>query len=391
MAGKLTDKQYKDLYYGLLRHYQYCRERGINEYWQIRQELFAAVNTLLGERRFPGIKETEYANLYNAVEVFAKATPAGRTLKEETMPSSMLSYQPVTSSVQINNYYQSSLSRWDDFIFFTPRPIPYYPPVVVIDRSSNTSNDDKKKNDMFASLAILGLVLFAVAATGIAVYYLLKEISHNMERFTYNEGWFQAATSMCSMAAFAFASSWFCSAFLTSPLSTLAISLGMANPLSAAMFGVVCCSILGTAAATFIFTLIQQKMLKNSNPDALDANDPYRYIISPSQEEALEEKRINPVAVKLAIIALRAEMSEEQPMHRLWSWRTQVTKKNMDTIRKLKSGDLDEVKVGDLSFDCRKYDVVSSYTAYPAAYGQPPAYNPYSVPSAPPADSRFGI
>lgn len=425
MAGKkLTDKQLKDLYLGLFRHYQNCtKDRGMSDFSQVRYEIITAFqNHMAYDQSLQGLAYNDKQNLNEAVNALLLATPLGQAyFRGQQGP--VAPNPPVQVVVQnYSHFYSDRTPRsWVYFMDLTPRPY-CYQPIIINTGNTYTNNEDKKKGDFLAALAVVVIAVLAVAATAIATYYLLKEMSHNIERFSYNEGWMQAAVSTLSIAAFAFASTVIFNAYATSPLTAFALSLGMSNPASAAVFGVICLSIVGTAAATFMFTMLQQAILRGNHLDALDPYDPHRYELTPSQAEHLEDNKINPMTVRMAIITLRSEMGEEQPLYRIFSSRTQVAKDNLATIRKLKQGYLEEVTVGDLNFDCRKYDVQPAYIgqplypqqayqpsfysqqppayaapaqAYPlaghqqAVYGEPPAFNPNVQPSAPPPPGGF--
>jgi hypothetical protein len=236
------------------------------------------------------------------------------------------------------------------------------------------SRKDKEEAEAAAAaqfwgmVAVVGVVIAALSSAFIALYYLLNEVNNSISRFIYNEGWMQALISLSSIAASGFTSFIVANAFVTSPLIGLAITAGLTNPAGIAVLGVSALSLVGAAAGGFLTNLVQNYIISSSNQDALDPNDPYRFELTDKEVRNLIAKRLDPIKVKCAIIALRAEIGKEKIpgfIDRLFIQRGGRISECLNRIRQLRKGNLDVVGVGPLTFDCHQDEVVTRQVQVP--------------------------
>jgi len=393
-GAKFTDNELKKLYFGLAAHYKDCMDRSPamaqqDIYNELHYGVHYAVNTPLGS--LYGLDPFEKLKAFTVLNTFLKACPVPRELpppvyQVNTMPVNL---QPVRVTV-INNYYQRDNSFFYDWLLlnslsnsFNSRPnhVPY--------GSSSTSHQHasedgkKKEGDILALLLLLALAAAALAATFIAVYYLLKETLNSVERFYYNEGWMQAAISLLSMPVSAAASAILALTFAAAPLAALAIAAGVANPFGVVLTGVVCLTIIGSAAGCFITNQIQDYFIKQLNPNAIDATDPKRFALTASEEENLRDKGMDPIKVKCALVALRAKIGEAVPSYlNRFGAKGAEAQEALNLIRQLRRGERSTVPVGDMSFDCSA-DVYYPQPMFQPQY-QPPPYGYAPLQQQPP-------
>lgn len=144
---------------------------------------------------------------------------------------------------------------------------------------------------------------------------------------------------------------------------------------------IICLSIISAAAGAFITDQIQKYTLKKYNPDAFDPMDPHRYQLTEHEELALIAKGLDPIKIKCAILAIRAEIGDRRlpaPIGFPWlGFRTKEIQTSIDRIRALRQGkdlSLDNyvVTVGDMHFDCRLDEHIFHA---PDAMEAPPEYS----------------
>jgi hypothetical protein len=215
----------------------------------------------------------------------------------------------------------------------------------------NRGSSSKSKSDHDSLAAILVALIFLIA-TPIAMYYLIIELGYQFERFIYNEGIFQGAVNILAITAITVVSAWFIQQFASSHLAVFALKIGFANPAGAAVFLGFCLTIISAALATWAFNATFNLYLYSANSDSIDRNDPYRYDLTASEESKLEKKGFNTLMVKMAISALRSEMgTDEHPLHNIFASRTSQVESNLELIRKIRRGQVENVPVGKVDFN----------------------------------------
>jgi hypothetical protein len=394
---KLSDAQLRQLYFNIAKHYKNCRERNLPPQ-QIYNELYFNLHNSLNDRgsTLYQLSPDEKLNTIKILNTFCAAAFRGQC----AIPAPIIYYYglPLTQVVAIQTAGYHHYCMHNDFLFTwlllrgLNHPHYHYPPHTHAPshRHTHPSAKSKEEDQQKAILLLVALAVLTAASTFVALYYLWREIVNSVERFQYNEGWMQASISLLGGAVGGIATGILMTALVAAPLATLALTAGVANPIGLAIFGVVCLSIIGAAFGCFITNQIQNYVIKQSNPDALDAADPHRFTLTEAEANHLMNKGIDPIKVKCAILALRAEMEikDNKPVpYRLsfccGSSRTQHIQGCLDKIRELRSGKIKQLKIGDMVFDCAYTDTRDKYAYSNVVWVGSAA--PHVMPSAPPA------
>ncbi|WP_412754527.1 hypothetical protein [Legionella donaldsonii] len=276
------------------------------------------------------------------------------------------------------------------------------PQVVVIDHSSShshgRSNKDEKKNngDVIAFLFLAALAALLLVLATLALYYMLGQALNSLDRFRYNEGWLQGMTTMAGMLAAGYVSSVLSSAFAATPLMNLALLAGLSSPVGVVVLSLTCLTIIGAGLGCFVTDKVQNYILRKTNPDALDPNDPNRFTLTAEEERHLFQRGFDLMRVKYAIFTLRSELDEEGVptlLHRRsFGANSRKVQENLDLIRKIRAGDLgaDSLLEGPVTVPLRQGDETIHFDLRRWDYYQPPVYamypdpQAYMQPSAPP-------
>ena len=219
-------------------------------------------------------------------------------------------------------------------------------------------------------LALLAVMAAAVAATFVAMYFLLRDTADSVGRFWYNEGWMQATVTLVGMAISGAVASMLAETFVAGPLASLAIAAGVVNPIGIVVLGITCLTFIGAAAGSFITNAFQNYAIKQANADALDPSDPYRFALTPAEARRLEAKGYDPIKVKCAIVALRLEMGEQPALNDLYP-DTKVMR-CLEKIRKLRKGECESMTVGTMEFDFKATKLPEAYLPTATAVPVPP-------------------
>ncbi|MDX1836434.1 hypothetical protein DIZ81_01575 [Legionella taurinensis] len=219
-------------------------------------------------------------------------------------------------------------------------------------------SNDSINGEGLAFLILLVLVLIAAVLACIALYYMLSQTLNSLERFVWNEGWLQAFITLSSMAAFTTAGALLGTMVVASPLSALVLAAGISNPVGLVVFTTVCLSLALGALGCFATNKLQKYLLKNN--DAIDPMDACRFQLTDSEMNDLLDAGLDPIAVKCAITALRGRMGEEGVPALLTRWfTTRGGEKQaiLAQVRQLRRGELEEIKVDDMTFNLRRPQV----------------------------------
>ena len=212
-------------------------------------------------------------------------------------------------------------------------------------------NESTQNSDDLASLFFVGIVVGTAALTFVALYYIISQTLNSLERFWYNEGWLQASLALATMAACGSASGLLAGFLLSTPFTALALVIGLSNPISIIIIGTVCLSLIGAAGGWFITKQVQDYVIKKSNPDALEPQDPHRFELTAEEEANLIEKGMDPLKVKCAMAAIREEMGKKQVPSLLQRLTFSSEKQgHLNKIRKLRRGEVDNIKCFEINF-----------------------------------------
>lgn len=431
-SSKFTDNNLKVFYSNLLNHYQDCMTRSLNAN-ESYLEMFTATQYSLesGFGSLFHLEHDEKIKVYQAFNSIFYALPLYRELPKPEQQK----FRPEKPAYKvINNYnyprcyntnYNDPLLTWMLLSNLTHhcdyrrgRSIPYPSSGgSVHSHPSKNSSGNKSNNDaaqLIAALVLIALVAAVAALAFIALFYMIHQSVNSVERLYYNEGWLKAALMLATSVAFGSASTLFALFVVSAPLMALAVAAGF-NPIGILIIGTVSLAVVGAGIATFVTSLIYDSTEKKVSKDSIDPSDVNRFRLTASEETALIKKGIDPIKVKCAIVALRAEMSKElesdKAIPSFFSrhfWDGSKVQPLLDQVRQLRSGAITEVPVGSLHFDCRVPQVYYPYQRNDNAQ-QPPNFFPqpynsqihkvaYTVyvleqlpegygPSAPPIDS----
>lgn len=379
-ANKLTDRQIAELYFGLAAHYEDCIARNLPPaeiYNELTNGIYNSVNNPF--RPLCYLDNNEKAKVYQVLNAFYSATPAYKSVPPQYQTNQFFNnghQEPkvIINNYNVNQYYTSDYANhnfnWIIIHDACHRPYYYHRPGSSShynshrhhhSDSSSTSHHhghDKKESkhgDPFANMLLIILVAAIATCAFVSLYYLLSQTANSLERLFYNEGYTQALITLLSAAVSTIAATMVMEIVAYKGVLALAIAAGVSNPLGWASFAVLGLGLTGGAALTWLNNQVIGTYRKNANEDALDPQDPSRYTLTDAEATALEKKGIDPIKVKCAIIALRAEMKEETTpsyFNRMF-YANSAIQTNLKQVRLLRSGKLTEVHVGEMTFDCR--------------------------------------
>lgn len=386
-TDQLNDRLLAEFYVGLSKHFKACFDSNRMDARQIYDELYGTVYYTLQAKPSPwqylsnAEKQKAFTvlnTLFYAKSCYASSQSPPDFFKTGTQrPDNLNNYQ------MYHHYYNncSTPNRLVSWALFNSMSHPARSGCCPQDQE-RTREEKKKQQEAWMSLLLLALVLFAAALTFIALYYVFMTTLNSAERFSYDEGWFQATITLAGMAATGVVSGLLTATLLTAPLTALAFAAGISNPVGLLVFGVVALSIIGAAAGGWLTNQIQDLWIKKNHTTALDPGDPYRFAVSKAQSDNLERLGIDPLKVKCAIIELRCKIGDKGVSPRIDWWfktRSRETQEALDLVRSLRSGTHFEdgntiVQVEEMRFDCRKQELA-------------PGVEPYPEPTAPPLGS----
>ena len=375
LTRKLTDKQLADLYASLTASYKNNPELSANDLWEQMGCDLDAKMALNGE--YSQLLPAEKVKVFDVLSTFMMATPKWRGVPErERRPIAPEVFRAVNEERYTHDrptivivqpvYY--TRSSFDDYLFW------YWL------FSANSYNQPQKKSktgeEVLTDIAIIIAAAVFLVALYYATFYLMNIILDSVERFANNEGWLYASISILSA--------------LVGALAGAALVVAALNPVGGlAMLGVFGSSIISASIVSYLTNLAQDFMVSLTNEDALDPNDPYRYILTEKDVRHLnvenDEIELDPIKVKCAIVALRAEIENMPSAYvRFFNGSDDKTAKinvNLELIRQLRRGELTSVNVGDMQFDLCLNSYSSAHTLATAANDDVPYGVP--MPSAP--------
>lgn len=373
--SKFTDRQLVQLYSGICEDYKNYKAQGL-ERDEIRDILRLKVENTLNPYPMYGVLEpsTEFAALdyiekdkvRSAFNTIMSALETQQTSQASASSTGSASGQPYQSARHYGCTHQCCAGYYSDrprlytwvYIGSYDRP---YAARSASRFDYNPSYSQSRARQSQAELAFVLIAMAAIFAAALSAYYLFHEMANSFERFYYNEGWVQSAMSYLSMAASAMVSSILSMFYAATPLYKLSLAAGFANPAVATAVVLIALTVIGSALGCMAFNAVQDYMVKNSSQDALDPEDPARFALTEEDVKAWPSSRqetIDPIKVKCAIVALRAQLGEKcsfSTMSKLFSSSdvNQQRRMILEKVRQLRAGKLDTLKVGELTFDFR--------------------------------------
>ncbi|MGC1181601.1 hypothetical protein [Legionella sp.] len=412
---KFTDHNLKLLYGNLLTHYKECIKDYNNDILATYNKMYLAVQYAVNYGSLSHLVYEEKQKVYASFNAIFYALPLYRKLSEidkHTFSPIHPEPRPKTDYV-INNYTNYNCNDSIFYNWMLLRAISsnfhHYPsthPGCDYTGSKDDPHrhrDKKNRNESLAELMGL-LILIALAAwaatlTLIALYYMFSEFLNSVERFYYNEGWLKAALMLASSTVFSAAAAVMSFSLGSAVLISLAIMAGL-NPAAIVVTGTVLFAIMGGGLGCFAMSTFYNFINKQVNKDAMDPTDPLRFGLTAKEERHLIDTGLDPIKVKCALVALRAEIASllesEKPipsfLSRMFGEGAKV-QECLQLSRQLRNGLIGRVEVGDLVFDCKTMVVpqpVLQPSSYNTHFRQQTKTNPF-MPSAPPMEDLHNI
>ncbi|CAM2935013.1 Uncharacterised protein [Legionella steigerwaltii] len=395
LSSKFTDQKLKLLYGQVLIHYENASKRGLDRDQMYAEMYSALVNAMeSGQSKSPfhlldfnekGKAVYAFNTLFRTLPIHQRMRHQQQSVFNPPMPqfnpsikfeiheynnyncndSALLNYLLIKSIVHDSHYHGDSCFG-----------------------SSHSHGHGSKSNDdlgkLIMALLVIALALIAVVLATIALVYMLYEFADSVDRFFYGEGWLKGALMLATSIGFGAGSAYLTLNFGAVPLIALAVAAGF-NPVGVVIMGTVLLSIIGAGVGCFAMSLLYDSSNKSANKESMEPNDPDRFRLTTSEEEALRRKNIDPVAVKLAMIAKQAEMTEllgkEKSIPSFFN-RDDKIQKLLTELRQIRKGEMNAVDIGGLHFDFTPPPPTVIYV--PVYYQQPqvplyqaPMYQPY--------------
>lgn len=385
LGQKFTDHHLMLFYGNVLQHYQVCCGRyGEDEIAAIHHEMITAVQYAL-ESQYGALRnysQQEKSKVYKAFHAIFEALPVfhrqsiqGQNLFKSEIPPFKEEEIKKEEKTIIKKYYGKS--HLVDWMVLNAMMHHCYHDCHYPDgerRSDNEhkhgDNNNRNKTDLtevFALLAVILLAAVAAVLACVALYYMLNEFLEGIDRFCYNEGWLKAALIMANSIVFGASSTILTVVFASTPLASLAILAGI-SPVGFIVTGAIFLGIIGSGLGAFAMNLLYSSVVLGLNQDAMDPTDPFRFRLTASEEESLIKKDIDPIVVKCAMVALRAEIAETLGsndkaipsfLHRKFGAGAKV-QDLLTQVRALRDGSATRVEVGALVFECKTPVIVPS-------------------------------
>lgn len=209
---------------------------------------------------------------------------------------------------------------------------------------------ETKIEEMLYFLFVILLLSFSLTLPFYALFHLTNRIFESIERLCFAEGSIQALVHLSFTLAGGAASGFLFSSFLLVPLTSLFLTLGLANPAVLAIVGMVAVSIVGAALSSYLFDLCKDAIFTLVYKDSLDPLEPVRYGLTAEDEKYLRAKGLEPLNVKVALAAqhkLKPKFSSF--FSRVFTLEGAHEQVILKDIRELKRGEITAYNLGDSS------------------------------------------
>lgn len=386
-SKRFTDNNLKLLYGNLLDHYyNYLQSSKTPDLNIVYTEMFSATQYAVESPSgsLYTLDRDEKNKVYRAFEAIFRSLPVFTQLsarEQSRFNPKQSAFNPGTVNVlnplNIYNCIDAAQFHWLHLSSMNYRCYKTQTVDIKISGSVNKSSVQKDKvhaDDEYTNSAIkmtLGMVLATIATCGtilsaFALYYMFEQSLNCIERLWYHEGWLKATVLCANSLAFGSASTILTLMFAATPLSALAVAIGI-TPVGFVIAATVCLTLLGAGIGCLATDLLYDVIENKLSTDSMDAKDPCRYRVTEPEENTLIEKYIDPIKVRCAIVAIRSEISRIQEneetvpsfLSRQYGEGKKV-QKLLQQVRELRSGTLTVVSIGNLCFDCR-YPVVTRF------------------------------
>ncbi len=333
----LTYNKLAKLFHGLNRHYKDFKKNNPSAPIDVvHDELCAGLNYFIQQIckqkniDFESLSVEEIEEAYKVVKFFLSSC--------DLQQSSNYTFK-FRSTANVNLYEHESY-----YAFYNTPELFLDFWIIPIDSSTSTGEAAAQ------IILILGLIILAVL-TAYAMYYLFKQMLNTAERFVYNEGLLRASLSILNYVVSLTASMAFFMTFLFEPFVSLSLAAGFSS-LFPVFMGIGCLSIILGALGTYALDMAVHYSTSDAN--AMFPEEPQRYVLTPQNEKAILEARLDPIKVKCAIVALGDEIDAAET----FIDRSVDAQQKLETIRELREGKVITKsillnKMGNVDFDFR--------------------------------------
>lgn len=214
---KLTDRQIRQLYSGLVSDYQKClaMQDPPMTMQQIYNILYHGVYSAVNAPGHPfnALTEIEKRKVFNVLNTFFAATWQYRVqvqprVNQHYHVSPPPPYEfPQAHLIIIHERQRRLYCCSDDFLFnvvLWNMILSPYPTHINHSSSRTHLHPSQKKSSTTEALTLIIFIVLAAVVLALALvafYYLLSRYSQNVERLLFNEGWLQASVSILTSAA----------------------------------------------------------------------------------------------------------------------------------------------------------------------------------------------
>ncbi len=366
--SRFTDSNLKLFYGNLLNHYKECTKKfGTGDAEIVYKELFLATQYAVESPQgsLNHLAKWEKEKVYTAFHTIFYALPLFNRLPPDkqrsfTPPRPPYNYLTLISPQYTYNCSDPKLFNWVNLNENLTPNSPYLKKPVT---KNEPELNNKKSSGLWAGLAIVTLVFSAVVLTLAAWYYLFYQFLNSAERLWYKEGWMRAVLMSAAALTVSSLTTTLTLIFAASPIITVALVAGL-NPITMLIVTGIGLASIGASLGAFLMNSVYDFIENRAHTKAIDSSDPYRFRLTEEEEDVLIEKHIDPIKAKCALIAIRVEInrvlnSEEQVPSFLnrhfGSQKQRETQALLQMTRALRRGEVTDVSVSDLKFDCRFY------------------------------------
>lgn len=364
--GEFTNSHLKQLITGVLHHYKKrLKENASIDANTLYSEMYKALSTLI---ETPGsslnhLEVLQKRRAYRAFDIVFQSLPIYKQLPTDKRLALVNDSSNLILPMDLE-FKRNNSSAFDWLLLNTL----LYPSHHSLIKKHN------KAYDSFLFISMLALIIVTGSATPlafIALYYLMSEIANNIERLWHNEGVLKPSLQLAGSLAFAliglcmgiyyFPMSIYVVNIISMPLYGLIISAGYDPVVALILIGLAIPSLFGAAVGSLASDAVYDAIDFQISKDSIDPADSTRYRLTAHDIANLEAKSLDPLVVECAIISIRAQIasamgSNEQStpsfFNRLFQQpHVQIL---LNQIRQLRRGEISEITVGELHFDCKQ-------------------------------------
>lgn len=400
-SALFNDRALKLYYAQVVNHYQNISKEN-QDIFSVYDELYQSTRNALEhmDGGLYGLPDDEKAKVYQALKAIFKTLPlyhkALDEVKNEVMsrePQLKLSRGAIFTNYQFNNpllndwlilhrlmdNYSNKDALAEVFKFHGEAK-----QAATIRKHFGGDNSFWANFSLSNILIVIGLLIPVINLLVMSLY-LLNQMIDGIERVYHREGMLKVALQALAAVASAVVFTGFL--FITPPgivfllfitficydLIDMLQDILLLNPLFGSMFpvdpliewisvmsGMIIGPITGASAGSYLANSIYDSVSSSIHKDSIDPEDPTRFGLTASETENLIQNNCDPIVVKCAIIAIRAEIAHKQDNNKpIPSYLNRQFGKGgeiqhlLQQVRGLRDGSITTLSVGDNYFDCK--------------------------------------